>query len=68
MCALKQELDGEDARLADYFDVITGTDTGGIMTAMLTAPNENDRPLFTAKDIKAFYHDHCPRIFPQCRY
>ncbi|KAJ8619020.1 hypothetical protein MRB53_015206 [Persea americana] len=66
--SLLQELDGEDARLADYFDVITGTDTGGIMTAMLTAPNENDRPLFTAEDIKAFYHDHCPRIFPQCRW
>lgn len=65
--ALKQDLDGEDARLADYFDVITGTDTGGVMTALLTAPNENDRPLFTAEDIKAFYLDHCPKIFPQCR-
>ncbi|XXG61029.1 hypothetical protein AAC387_Pa04g2788 [Persea americana] len=62
-----QELDGEDARLADYFDVIAGTSTGGLVTAMLTAPNENNRPLFAAKDIKDFYLEHSPKIFPQWR-
>ncbi|CAH2042625.1 unnamed protein product [Thlaspi arvense] len=65
---IKQELDGEDARLADYFDVIAGTSTGGLITAMLAAPNENNRPLFAAKDINHFYLQHGPKIFPQKGY
>lgn len=64
---MMQKLDGEDARIADYFDVIAGTSTGGLVTAMLASPNEKNRPLYAAKDIKDFYLNNCPEIFPQNR-
>ncbi|XP_059623831.1 patatin-like protein 2 [Cornus florida] len=60
-----QELDGPGARIADYFDVIAGTSTGGLVTTMLAAPNKNNRPMYAAKDINNFYLQHTPKIFPQ---
>ncbi|WVZ67822.1 hypothetical protein U9M48_016851, partial [Paspalum notatum var. saurae] len=63
-----QELDGSNARIANYFDVIAGTSTGGLITAMLATPSQinTKQPCYEAKDIVPFYLKHCPCIFP-CR-
>ncbi|KAL6851864.1 hypothetical protein ACP4OV_020049 [Aristida adscensionis] len=60
-----QEIDGPDARIADYFDVIAGTSTGALITSMIAAPDENKRPLFAAKDVTQFYLHNGPKIFPR---
>ncbi|KAJ1265919.1 hypothetical protein BS78_08G110400 [Paspalum vaginatum] len=62
-----QKLDGPGARIADYFDVVAGTSTGGLVAAMLTAPDAEGRPLFAARDVNGFYLRHCPSIFPAVR-
>ncbi|KAI9100723.1 hypothetical protein K1719_024085 [Acacia pycnantha] len=59
----------ENARISDYFDVIAGSSTGGIIASMLATPHpyHKTRPLFAAPQILNFYKNLGPRIFNQTR-
>ena len=52
-----------DARIADYFDLIAGTSTGGILSCVYTCPDENRRPKFEAKDAVELYLKYGTAIF-----
>lgn len=48
--ALQKKSGDQNARIADYFDVATGSGVGGIFTAMLFATKDQQRPIYSADD------------------
>lgn len=54
-----------DARIGDYFDLIAGTSTGGILTCayLCPDPDENEKLKFTAKEVVNLYLKNGGEIF-----
>ena len=58
------EIEGRTgARIADLFDLIAGTSTGGILALGLVKPAANGRPHYAASDLAELYEKEGKRIF-----
>ena len=60
---LKLYSGNENARIADYFDLIAGTSTGAILTALYLYPTEKGESKYSAQEILDFYLIHGKGIF-----
>jgi len=62
---LKGLSDDPAARIGDYFDLIAGTSTGGILTCLYLAPDPDrpDRQRFSAEEAVALYFERGAAIF-----
>ena len=54
-----------EARIADYFDLMAGTSTGGILTCLYLCPDRDNsgRPKFSAEKAVRLYEKHGDEIF-----
>jgi patatin-like phospholipase/acyl hydrolase len=67
---------GPDARLADHFDLMAGTSTGGLITGLLLLPEgaaagdiaADPRPALGAQDVVDFYLDKADLLFRRSRW
>lgn len=56
-----------DRPVADMFELIAGTSTGGIIAVALTRPGPDGRPAWAAQQLVELYEQEGPRIFERGR-
>jgi len=60
---LQKESGNNEVRIADYFDLLAGTSTGGILSLSYLIPDNNGRPLLKAEETVNLYLDRGDEIF-----
>src|SRR4051794_26854596 len=50
-------------RVAELFDLVAGTSTGGILACALTRPGADGKPRYTAAELTELYITEGPKIF-----
>ena len=63
--AMKGEHPSRQIRLGEYFDMMAGTSTGGILTCILLCPDDNDPhyPKYSAAEAVELYEKNAKTIF-----
>ena len=60
---LQQKSKNPNARIADFFDLIAGTSTGGILSCLYLCPDQNGKPRFSAEEAVNLYLQNGGNIF-----
>lgn len=67
---LKELTKNPDTHISEYFDFFAGTSTGGILTAILLFPSDEDpsKPKYSSKEALNLYLEHGESIFSTSKW